>query len=300
MVSKTMYGLTMLAIATVLLSCEESDRRLSIDAFKSAYVDERQIDILLPPSYYHSEKKYPVLYMHDGQNIFDTTTSYGGVSWEVDSISDVLVANGLVEEFIVIGIWNNGMKRGCEYQPLKPFREDSSLMQKLNKSFRCEEIVSDRYLRFIVEELKPFVDQSLRTKKDVANTYISGSSMGGLISFYAITEYPEVFGGAACISTHWLSTTNYEESIDSTRFDKLVTYFENNLNSGNDSRIYFDFGTETLDSLYEPFQKRVDSLMIQKGFSATQWQTKKFPGHAHTESSWKERFNVPLMFLFGN
>ncbi|MEL6194883.1 MAG: esterase, partial [Bacteroidota bacterium] len=114
---------------------------------------------------------------------------------------------------------------------------------------------------------------------------------------YAICEYPQVFGGAACLSTHWVGTFEVENNPIPTAF---VDYLAENLPEPGQNKIYFDYGTETLDALYEPFQLQVDSVMKLKGYTATNWSTQKFPGENHSEIAWAKRLHIPLTFLLGN
>jgi enterochelin esterase-like enzyme len=118
--------------------------------------------------------------------------------------------------------------------------------------------------------------------------------MGGLISLYAICEYPEVFGGAACLSTHW---TGIYQNHDNPIPDTIVSYLKTNLPDSKSHKIYFDYGNQTLDSLYRPWQKKVDVLMKAKGFTPKNWKTHFFAGKDHSERSWRERFFIPLEFL---
>jgi len=116
-----------------------------------------------------------------------------------------------------------------------------------------------------------------------------GSSMGGLISLYALCEYPDIFAGAACISTHW-------PALDGV----FLQYVENYLPVPGNHFIYFDFGTETLDAIYETYQVKVDSIMNAKGYLPNKnWITQKFEGADHSEKAWKERVHIPLLFLLG-
>lgn len=144
---------------------------------------KRRIWIYLPESYQHSNKTYPVLYMHDGQNVFDEATSFSG-EWGVDESLDTLGKE--TKECIVVAIDNGGDKRINEYCPYD--------MEKYGKG------EGDQYVDFLVQTLKPHIDSHFRTKKDREHTYIAGSSMGGLISLYAILKYPNVFGGAGVFS----------------------------------------------------------------------------------------------------
>ena len=269
--------------------------------FKSQFVDARNIDVWLPVDYSDKEK-YAVLYMHDGQMLFDAEQSWNKQVWEIDEVATQLIAQNKTRKFIVVGIWNNGQKRHPEYFPQKPYKELSSeqkefvsniLMNKgkINQTFSP---ISDNYLKFIVTELKPFIDKTFSTKTDRKNTFISGSSMGGLISMYAICEYPKIFGGAACLSTHWLGIYQIKDNpIPETFF----SYMKNNLPNPKNHKIYFDYGNKTLDSLYPTLQKRVDIIMTKKGFTDKNWMTKFFSGKDHSENAWHERLDIPLEFL---
>jgi hypothetical protein len=120
--------------------------------------------------------------------------------------------------------------------------------------------------------------------------------MGGLISMYAICEYPAVFGGAACLSTHWPGIFQVENNPIPNAFYR---YLKKNLPNPKNHKIYFDFGTATLDALYEPLQNEVDLIMKQKGFSTKNWITKKFEGENHSEIAWQKRLHIPFEFLLG-
>ena len=163
----------------------------------------RRVWIYLPPSYSASNKKYPVLYMHDGQNVFDDATSFSG-EWGVDEAIDTL---GLkTRECIVVGIDNGGDKRLNEYCPY-----DFSLngIAANNKSNVGE---GGKYVDFLVKTLKPFIDKKYRTLKDSKNTFTAGSSMGGLISMYAVLKYPNVFGGAGVFSpAFWVGQKIFDD-----------------------------------------------------------------------------------------
>ena len=161
----------------------------------------RRVWIYLPPSYSSSDKKYPVLYMHDGQNVFDDATSFSG-EWGVDEAMDTL---GLkTKECIVVGIDNGGDKRLNEYCPY-----DFNLRGTNNKTNAGE---GGKYVDFLVKRLKPFIDKRYRTLKDARNTFTAGSSMGGLISMYAILKYPKIFGGAGVFSpAFWVGPKIFDD-----------------------------------------------------------------------------------------
>ena len=163
----------------------------------------RRVWIYLPPSYNSSTKKYPVLYMHDGQNVFDDATSFSG-EWGVDEAIDTLGSK--TRECIVVGIDNGGDKRLNEYCPY-----DFSLngIAANNKSNVGE---GGKYVDFLVKTLKPFIDKKYRTLKDSKNTFTAGSSMGGLISMYAVLKYPNVFGGAGVFSpAFWVGPKIFDD-----------------------------------------------------------------------------------------
>lgn len=254
--------------------------------FKSSYVDNRNVEIWIPVGYEtNTGKKYPVLYMHDGQNLFEPGHSFTNQEWEVDETMTKLIAENKVKEAIVVGIWNTP-KRFREYQPDKIFEglraADKAIRDSLDKEYGGTPL-ADAYLEFIVNELKPFVDRTFRTLPDKDNTYMMGSSMGGLISIYAIAEYPQVFGGVACLSTHFpISLRHNNPKIPTLSF----AYLQHKLSPNLQSKIYFDYGTETLDAWYEPYQKQMDTVMTIRGFTkGKNWETLKFAGEEHSEIS---------------
>jgi len=204
------------------------------------------------------------------------------------------------------GIWNGGRSRHAEYFPQKPFESLSKTQQEIvYNAYRSNgqsiffgiPIISDRYLNFLTQELKPFIDKTYSTKTDRNNTFIAGSSMGALISLYAICEYPAVFGGAACLSTHWPGLFTMENNPVPGAF---FSYLEQSLPSPKNHRLYFDHGTETLDSMYASLQKSVDQIMGKRGYKSQQWVSRSWPGQDHSERSWRSRFSVPATFLLKN
>lgn len=275
-----------------------------IENFKSKFVTERNIDIWLPSDYTPS-KKYAVLYMHDGQMLYDASQTWNKQSWEVDEVLDKLIASHQVNPVIIVGIWNGGTTRHYDYFPQKPFEMLSKKQQdsiyNLNRSEGVKlfngKVNSDNYLKFIVKELKPLIDKKYAVHKDIHHTYIAGSSMGGLISMYAICEYPDVFGGAACLSTHWPGIFQLENNPIPNAFYR---YLKMKLPNPKNHKLYFDFGTATLDALYEPLQNEVDLIIKQKGYDSKHWMTKKFEGENHSELAWQKRLHIPFLFLFGN
>ena len=255
----------------------------------SKFVARRHVDVWLPPSYFApeaAEDRYPVLYVHDGQNVFDPATSFIGVDWGIDETMTRLIEEKKVSEAIVVAIWNTP-KRLSEYMPQRAIeRTTAKDLDAMFKPVR-ENPLGDAYLKYVVTELKPAIDTRYRTKPDRDHTFSMGSSMGGLISLYAICEYPEVFGGAACLSTAW------------TVADGITTRgLGDSLPDPGTHRIYFDYGTETKDGRYEPLQNAVDTQMKDAGYTeGKNWITKSFPGEEHSERAWRKRVDQPLRFL---
>ncbi len=255
----------------------------------SKFVDRRSVDVWLPPSYFETEAKvkhYPVLYVHDGQNVFDPATSFIGVDWAIDETMTQLIAEKKISEAIVVAIWNTP-KRLSEYMPQKAIeRTKEAELDDMFKSVR-QKPLGAAYLKYLVAELKPAIDARYRTLPDRAHTSIMGSSMGGLISLDAVCEYPDVFGGAACLSTAW----TVAGGIAAREIEKALP-------DPKTHRIYFDYGAEAKDVTYEPLQRQVDSQMKSVGYlEGTNWITKYFPGEPHSERAWRKRVDVPLTFL---
>jgi predicted alpha/beta superfamily hydrolase len=270
-------------------SGQASGRREPTAELASKFVRARPIEVWLPPGYDQDPaQRYPVVYLQDGQNLFDATASFGGASWALDQAMERLLAAGEVRPAILVGIWNTS-ERFAEYMPQKAV-SPAQLEQVRDVISRGQHrLKSDAYLKFVVEELKPWIDRTYRTQPERQHTFIMGSSMGGLISAYALVEYPEVFGGAGCVSTHWPAGDG-----------AVIDYLAAHLPPPGRHKFYFDFGTETLDSNYEPYQVRMDAVMRAAGYvPGPDWVTRKFPGARHSERSWSERIHLPLRFLLG-
>jgi predicted alpha/beta superfamily hydrolase len=259
-------------------------------ALPSIHVAARNVDVWLPPGYAENpERRYPVVYMHDGQNLFDPATSMGNIDWGVDEAMTGLIARGAARPAIIVGVWNTN-KRREEYMPQRAVTRDMPMNVPGAADLKPGDIISDRYLSFLVEELKPFIDASYRTLPGRADTIVMGSSMGGLISQYAMSKYPDVFGGAGCVSTHW-------PAGDGIALDDFAAH----LPDPATHRYWFDYGTQTLDASYEPYQRRADEVLRKAGYVEGQnWITRKFEGAEHSEKAWRVRVHQPLEFLLGH
>jgi len=263
--------------------------------FPSRYVSYRNIEVWLPDGY-DSSNALPVLYMFDGQNIFHGKKGWVNNKydhgWQVDETLDSLFLVGTVPKIIVIGIFNTGVKRASEYMPAKPREEIKKRIPQaenwIQEGYKKYGITSDQFLKFLVEELKPFIDNNYKTLKERKSTFLAGSSMGGLISVYAICEYPNIFGGVASLSTHWTALDGV-----------FIEYLKTNIPNSENHKIYFDYGTLGLDKKYEPYQLMVDSLMVLNDYKRNKnWLTKKFVGEDHNEDFWRARFHYSIEFFF--
>lgn len=273
-----------------------------IESFKTDFVEPRNIDIWLPENYDIS-KQYSVVYMHDGQMLFDSDITWNKTAWDADDTFGILLENGEIHDCIIVGIWNVPEKRFADYFPQKiidsiPEPTRTTILEKQING----EPSADNYLKFLVTELKPYIDTNYSTKPDVNNTFMIGSSMGGLISIYALCEYPNIFKGVACLSIH-SPLASYElidEDTDKEVASKFRHYLDKNLPKANTRKIYFDYGNLTGDSFYEPYQTKINNIMIKKGYSSEYWETLYFEGESHTETSWANRLSTPVLFLLKN
>lgn len=299
---KSVQSLFYSTFALVLfLCCEYSSSgqssAIKIHELSSPLIQSRNIRVLLPPDYSPSNR-YPVLYMHDGQMLFDSTITWNSQEWMVDETTQMLTKENKTTPFIVVGIDNHPSKRRAEYFPekaLKYLPEDVKSL--VIKNELQGDPLADEYLAFLVHHVKPFIDSTYSTQSDMQSTAIGGSSMGGLISMYAYCEYPQVFGHAICMSTHWPGTGNVKDEEVPLAFQAYLLEY---LPKANGKRkIYFDYGTETLDKVYAPFQLGVDEIFRDKRYKPSHFISKSFPGAAHDERSWAKRLHEPLLFVFG-
>lgn len=274
---------------------------VTLENLTSAYVPDRMVQVWLPPGY-PAEAPYDVVYMNDGQNLFDPTNTWNNQEWRVDETATALMTTEQTYPFIVVAISHGGERRHSEYFPQKAFErlssDDQNAILALERApgipLFTDSIQSDNYLKFIVEELKPRIDRDYAVAITPTHTHMIGASMGGLISLYALSEYPDVFGNVACLSTHWPGTPLRENNPVP---EALLAYFEQYLPEPDAHKIYFDHGDQGLDAAYPLLQKRVDALMIRRGYNESSWTTQVFEGADHSEQAWADRLRIPLRFL---
>ncbi len=262
--------------------------------FQSQYVEPRDVIVWMPLDY-HNEDSVDVVYMHDGQMLFDAAATWNHQEWRADEVADSLLQAGLIRPCIIVGIFNTS-DRLTEYFPAKA---SQYVPEAVKQEVELEKLGSDNYLKFIVEELKPFIDERYKPLTTREHTFMMGSSMGGLISLYALCEYPQVFGGVACLSSH-LTMAHLPDGFDG---DVWATAFRDYVNAhlpeANGSLIYMDHGTEDFDADYGMYQQPLDSVITGKGWDKDHYSTRVYPGHRHRETSWAARLDQPLLFLLG-
>lgn len=260
------------------------------------HVEPRPVDVWLPPGY-DGQRPHAVLYMHDGQMLFDARSTWNRQAWAVDEVAAPLLAEGRLRDFIVVGIWNAGEARHAEYYPQAFLRslEPPALRERYIAQALQGRPRGDAYLRFLVEELKPAVDARYATRRERAHTLLMGSSMGGLISVYGLCEYPQVFGAAAALSTHWIGIHERNDALPAA----ALAYLERQLPAPESVRLYLDRGDRELDALYDQAQAQVDALLARKGYLPPRHQSRLFPGTGHNETAWSARLAEPLNFLLG-
>jgi enterochelin esterase-like enzyme len=246
----------------------------------------RHVEIWLPPGYDDApSSRYPVLYMHDGQNLFDPRIANTGVDWGVDEAVTRLVELGVITPVIVVGVWSTAA-RGPEYSPWHD---------------------APAYARFLIDELMPRVEADFRTLTGPASTAVMGSSMGGLLSFYLVTRHPDRFGACGCVSTHFplseVMVARYFPGLVTAAAPDTTPYIVRDIEAGltlpRGTRYWFDYGTLGLDSAYGPTHDVVRTWLLTQGLvEGRDFVIRPYPGADHNEASWRARLDDPLTFLF--
>ena len=253
----------------------ENPRLIVHPRFHSAILpDDRDVIVYLPENYAaEPERRFPVLYLHDGQNLFDGETAYiRGRAWEVHSTADRLIADGEVEPLIIVGVYNTGTHRLGEYTPTANFRMGGGK--------------AELYGQLLAHELKPFIDGAYRTLPDASHTGLGGSSLGGLVTLYLGLTHPEIWGKLAVLSPSiWWD-------------NKIILSFVNALTEKPDLRIWLDMGTNEsrgglrdCNLLYKLLQKQG----WREGEDLTYMRIR---GGTHDEQAWSQRVGPFLKYLF--
>jgi predicted alpha/beta superfamily hydrolase len=229
--------------------------------------------VYVPPQYEsHPSMRFPVLYMHDGQNLFDSSTAFGGNEWRLDDTAEQLIERGAIEPLIIVGIYNTGEQRIHEYTPTRD--------PKLGGG------KADLYGRMLVEEIKPFIDRAYRTSQGAGNTALGGSSLGGLVTLHLGLKYPQVFGKLAVLSPSvWWD-------------DKVILREIAQLPKKPSLKIWLDMGTEEGGMSLEDTEKLRDAMSAKGWVVGKDLAYSEIEGATHSESSWAERVGPFLQFLF--
>jgi predicted alpha/beta superfamily hydrolase len=233
----------------------------------------RDVIIALPTGYFESQRRYPVLYLQDGQNLFDGATSFiKGSFWEVQTTADRLIEEGAIEPLIIVGIYNTGFDRMAEYTPMP----DPNLGGGKG----------DLYGRLLTEELKPWVDQNYRTLDEPAHTGVGGSSLGGLVSLYIGLTWPHVFGRLAVLSPSvWWARGGILPYVRRTRPEPRP-------------RIWLDMGLSEGPGMIKKCDE-LHRLLERRGWhDGGDMQYLRVPGGGHNEDAWAKRVDPFLRFLF--
>jgi predicted alpha/beta superfamily hydrolase len=243
--------------------------------FASRLVDEKHDFVVYVPQAFDDDPNrfFPVLYMHDGQNLFDPETSFiKGNYWRVGEAADATIAAGEVEPLVIVGIYNNGVKRIDEYTPVEDRRLGGGK--------------ADAYGQMLVDELRPFVARQYRTLAGAENCGMGGSSLGGLVTLYLGMRYPEIFGKLAVLSPSvWWR-------------DRVILRFVEQLRQKTGQRIWLDIGTnEGRRAL--PDARALKRLLVKKGWRpGRDLEYREIEGAKHTEYAWADRVAPLLKFLF--
>ncbi len=262
--------------------------------------------VWLPEGYaLHPERRFPVVYMHDAENIFDPRLSNFNKEWQIDEAVTRMAARGDLREWIVVGLRSPANR----YQTLFPQKLMEHLPAEIREAVRTIDVEGikagpalrgDRYAAMIARTLKPRVDAAFRTLPTASDTAVMGSSMGGLMSIYLMAEYPDVFGQAAGLSTH-LPLAAPDQGEPARRAaqvaDAFASYFAQTRLDPARNRIYIDHGTATLDAFYPPFFEAFDAMMAQRGWRGPAYESRAFFGAEHEENAWAQRIDIPLTFI---
>jgi predicted alpha/beta superfamily hydrolase len=245
------------------------------EQFRSRFLrNQRDLIVYMPPRYHEQPwRHFPVLYLHDGQNLFDGTTSFiPGMDWHVGQTADHFIGGGLVEPLIIVGIYNTGKQRIREYTPTRA--------PKLGGGR------ADRYAKFLIEEVKSFVDREYRTLSGPAHTGLGGSSLGGLVSLYLGLKMPQIFGKIAALSPSvWWNQRVMHRFLASAQVHERP-------------RIWLDIGTREGPRIVQDVEQFRDVLLAKGWHSGSDLRYERIEGGEHNEAAWAKRVGPFLQFLY--
>lgn len=278
----------------------EVGRLVRLGAWTSRHVDARPVDVWLPPGFVPGQR-CSLLLMHDGQMLFDARTTWNRQAWNAHTAVHALMQAGVIGPTVVVGIWNNGPQRYAEYFPQKAldFAPAAARQDYLSREGNGR-LRADAYLRFIVEELLPALQAQWGIRAERARTMVAGASMGGLISLYALCEYPQVFGSAGALSTHWVAVApsrSEEDKRNEALSLAFLDYLEQRLPPPGHHRLWVDRGDDALDSLYAAGLERFGALLARRGYTDRDAVARTITGTGHNEVDWSRRIADVVKFL---
>lgn len=271
--------------------CGHIDR---IPLYSTQLADSIAIDVWLPEGYdAEGDARYPVIYMHDGQNLYDASTTWNHQSWEMDSVVSELVNRKEIVAPIIVGIHSDPDRRVSQLMPQDAVADAGLDRLMAEVGLEGEPVLGNQYAAFVVESLKPYIDDNYLTLPDRDDTFVMGSSMGGLMSLYLYCLYPDTFGGAGCLSTHWYGSLANDDFGNA-----MMEFVENYLPDPDNRKIYFDHGTTTIDAYYGPWNEKAVNIALRHGYELGE-SIDVFvdEGAPHNEDAWKRRVSIPLRFL---
>ncbi|MGC1634994.1 MAG: alpha/beta hydrolase-fold protein [Candidatus Acidiferrales bacterium] len=247
------------------------------EKFSSRFLSKKRDLIVYTPGIYEKrpDLKFPVLYLEDGQNLFDPATSFiPGQYWRVGETADALIAQGAIQPLVIVGIYNTGKQRLAEYTPTRD--------RKLGGG------KADKYGRLLVETLQPFIESRYRIAQGPANKGLGGSSLGGLLTIYLGMQYPQVFGKLAVLSPSvWWNQRAILKSVATAKLPPQRP------------RIWLDVGTNEGGTRTVENVTSLRDALVQKGWQEIRvLHVEIFPGAQHNESAWAQRVSPFLQFLF--
>ena len=266
---------------------KDEGRRIDYSAIAAEGLPPQRLTIWLPPGYDRGKRRYPVLYMHDGHNLFDLDHSNFNKIWAADKAMLAAMRGGRVEPHIIVGIWAPGPDRFRQYPP-------RTAMDAMTGG----PLLSRAYLEWLAGPLKRWIDNAFRTRPARDDTTIMGSSMGGLMSCYAFLERPAVYGRAGCLSSHWpAADPRAVGPANAELIDLWDGWFATRLGKADGRRLWMDHGTATLDSSYAPYQQAIDARLSASGWKrGRDWESRVYLGAEHDEDAWARR--LPEVFTW--
>lgn len=294
-----LLALVLAACTTAELPASDAGRFFEIERIAVAGLPDQRVTIWLPPGYDTDDRRYGVLYMHDGQNLFDPANAHYGKVWRANDVVLDLAAKEAIEPVIIVGIWSPGEDRYRQYLPQFTYEDASTeLRAAMDRHAGGKPIISARYLEWLADELKPRIDADYRTIAGPSDTAIAGASMGGIMSCYAAIKRPDVFGRAACVSSHWPLADPGKESFANEADAIWRDYILVEAGAPEGRRIWMDHGTAALDQHYPPRQAYVSQAFRVAGWKEERdFVAREYVGAEHDEIAWNERLPEMLTWL---